>query len=137
MEIVGILRRLGADPAEADVVAFRLWRRMLRSWNSKRFLRLDPALKDGLVATMRDAARTLAPPGSDARLRHALRLRSLAFRTGSTGVVVALAETEHDHRPGARLLRPPLLPVLTRAWLIRARVGAGRHAQRARRRLRV
>jgi glycosyltransferase involved in cell wall biosynthesis len=137
MEIIGILRALGADPAEADLVAFRLWRRMLRSWNSQRFLGLDPALQDSLVATMREAARTLGPAGSDACLRHALRLRSLAFRTGSTRVVLALAEVEHDHRPGAQLSRPPLLPVLARAWLIRAHVAAGRHVRRARARLRA
>jgi hypothetical protein len=126
VRIVGTLRTLGAEPAETEVVAFRLYRRLLRNWNSKRFLRLTPDQRRALVAAMSDAARTLGSPGGDARLRHALRLRSFAFRTGSTRVVLALAESEHDDRRAALLRRPVLFGVLARAWLVRARAVLGR-----------
>jgi hypothetical protein len=119
--MVEILRDLGADPREIEVVALRLYRRLLRAWNSKRFLRLCQEEREALVTTLAEAARTLGPRGAEARMRHALRLRSLAFRTGSVRVVLALAEAEHDRRPLATLRRPALLPVLVRAWVIRAR----------------
>ena len=41
MEIVDTLRRLQADPVETDAIASRLYRRLVRTWNSTRFLRLS------------------------------------------------------------------------------------------------
>jgi glycosyltransferase involved in cell wall biosynthesis len=126
MRIVGILRTAGVDSAETELVAFRLYRRLLRTWDSKRFLRLPADKQRDLVATMQQAGRTLSPAGTDPRLRPPLRLRSLAFRTGRTSVVVALAEAEHDDRRAAYWRRPVLLGVLARGYLVRIRRAASR-----------
>ena len=120
MEIVEILRGLDADPTETDIIAFRLYRRLLRSWNAPRLLRMPQDKQELLISTMRQAAITLLPPSREADLRYELQLRSLAFRTGRLPVVVALVESEQDNRRAPRGRRAVLLPILARAWLGKA-----------------
>jgi glycosyltransferase involved in cell wall biosynthesis len=117
VEMVEILRRLDADPAEVDIIAFTLYRRLLQSWNAPRFLRMSQHEQELLISTMRKAAIALVPPVHEAKLRYRLHVRSLAFRTGRLPVVIALVESERDNRWGARARHPLLLPILVRAWL--------------------
>jgi hypothetical protein len=130
VEIVKILRRLNADAIETDIVALRLYSRLLRTWNSERFLRMPREKQDVLVSTMREASAALLPATRDAELPYRLQLRSLAFRTGRIPVVVALAESERDSRRTAHLRRPALLPTLVTAGWGRVRLMALR-ARRA------
>jgi glycosyltransferase involved in cell wall biosynthesis len=121
MRIVEILRELDADANEIDLVAFRRYQRLLRGWNLRHFLRLPSDKQARLVATMHELATTLVPTARDSDLSYPLRLRSLAFRTGRTAVVAALAEAEQDERPIATVRRRLLLPLVARAALATAR----------------
>ena len=126
MEIVDTLRRLQADPVETDAIASRLYRRLVRTWNSRRFLRLSRHNQELDVATMRCAGTLLFPASRDAELPARLHLRSLAFRTGRVPVVAALASCEQQHRWTAPLRHPALLPTLARAALARTRRATSR-----------
>ncbi len=121
IEIVDTLRRLQADPVETDAIATGLYRRLVRSWNSKRFLRLSRRTQELDVATMQRAGTSMCPASRDAELPLRLHLRSLAFRTGRVPVVAALASCEQEHRWTARLRHLVLLPTLARAALGRTR----------------
>jgi hypothetical protein len=121
IEIVDTLRRLQADPVETDAIATGLYSRLVRIWNSKRFMRLSRHTQELDVATMQRAGTSLFPASRDAELPLRLHLRSLAFRTGRVPVVAALASCEHEHRWTAPLRHPVLLPTLARAALVRTR----------------
>ena len=126
LEIVETLRRLQADPVETDAIAAGLYRRLLRAWNSKRFLRLSRRTQELDVATMQRAGAALFRASRDAELPRRLHLRSLAFRTGRVPVVAALASWEQEHRWTAPLRHPVLLPTLARAALGTARRATAR-----------
>jgi glycosyltransferase involved in cell wall biosynthesis len=127
IEIVDTLRRLQADPVETDAIATGLYRRLVRTWNSKRFLRLARHTQELDVATMQRAGTSLFPASQDAELPLRLHLRSLAFRTGRVPVVAALASCEQGgHRWTAPLRHPLLLPTLARAALGRTRRATSR-----------
>jgi glycosyltransferase involved in cell wall biosynthesis len=129
IEIVETLRRLEADPVETDAIATGLYRRLVRTWNSKRFLRLSRHTQELDVAMMQRAGTSLFPASRDAELPLRLHLRSLAFRTGRVPVVAALASSEQQEHPRTAALRHPvLLPTLARAALGRARRAASRRA---------
>jgi hypothetical protein len=128
VEIVDNLRRLDADAAETDAVAFGLYDRLLRIWDAPRFLRLPPEKQALLVSRMQEAAGALLPSSRDAELPYPLQLRSLAFRSGRVPLVAALVRSEQDMRPAAKLRRPVLVPTLTRAWIGKARRKASRAA---------
>lgn len=121
VETVETLRRLGADPVETDAIAAGLYRRLLRTWNGQRFLRMPQHKQQRLVSATHQAAATLAPASWDAGLSSWLQLRSLAFRTGRLSVVVALVESEQDYGRAPHVRRPALYPILARAWLGKAR----------------
>lgn len=132
MEIVDTLRRLEADPVETDAIATRLYRRLVRTWNSKRFLRLSRQTQELDVATMARAGASLFPASRDAELPLRLHLRSLAFRTGRVPVVAALASCELERRWTAPLRHPVVLPTLARAALGRTRRAMSRRDSIAR-----
>jgi hypothetical protein len=129
IEIVDTLRRLQADPVETDAIATGLYRRLVRAWNSKRFLRLSQRTQELDVATMQRAGTSLVPTSRDAELPLRLHLRSLAFRTGRVPVVAALASCEQEHRWTAPLRHPVLLPTLARAALGRTRRATSRRGR--------
>jgi glycosyltransferase involved in cell wall biosynthesis len=132
MEIVDTLRRLDADPAETDAIATGLYRRLVRIWNSKRFLRLSRHSQELDVAAMQRAGTSLFPASRDAELPLQLHLRSLAFRGGRVPVVAALASCEQEDRWSAPLHHPVLLPTLGRAALGRTRRAMSRPGIRLR-----
>ena len=88
MEIVDTLRRLQSDPVETDAIASRLDRRLVRTWNSTRFLRLSRHNQELDVDRPCGARqRCCFPHGGGRRpVRTVDHLRSLAFRTGRVPV---------------------------------------------------
>ena len=129
VEIADTLRRAGADPEEIAAISFHLYRRLLRMWNTKRFLRLAPGEQDAFVAALH-AATALVPASRDAELLFPFQLRSLACRTGRARVVAALIEFERDNRRLAALRRPPLFGILLRALVGKARLKSARALNR-------